>query len=63
MPEMPVESDRLWSMKEVARYLGFSRRTVERLRSAGQFPRPQINRPRMLRWKPETIRQWKGARV
>ena len=38
--------------------LGVSRRTLERERSAGRFPRPDLTIGRMPLWRPETIREW-----
>jgi hypothetical protein len=34
------------------------RRTIERLRSAGRLPRPDVRLGRTPLWKVETIRQW-----
>ena len=45
-------------LDEVARALGVSRRAIERERSAGRFPRPDVVIGRMPLWRPETIRQW-----
>ncbi len=39
--------------------LGVCRRTIERLRSAGKFPKPdRMIGKRTPIWSPETIRQW-----
>ena len=45
-------------LDEVAAALGISRRSVERERSAGRFPKPDIQIGRAPLWKPETIRNW-----
>ena len=45
-------------LDEVARALGISRRAIERERSAGRFPRPDLTIGRMPLWRPETIRGW-----
>jgi predicted DNA-binding transcriptional regulator AlpA len=45
-------------LDELARALGVSRRAVERERSAGRFPRPDLTIGRMPLWRPETIRRW-----
>ena len=45
-------------LEEIARSLGISRRAVERERSAGRFPRPDLTIGRMPLWRPETIRRW-----
>jgi predicted DNA-binding transcriptional regulator AlpA len=51
--------DRLtYRLDELAEALGISRRTIERERSAGRFPRPDVHIGRMPLWKPETIRGW-----
>jgi excisionase family DNA binding protein len=49
----------LWTTEGIAGYLSVSRRTVERMRSAGRLPKPDCRAGcRMPRWKAETIRQW-----
>jgi len=51
--------DRLaWRLADVAQALGISRRTLERERSAGRFPRPDIHIGKAPLWQPETIRRW-----
>ena len=45
-------------LDEVSRALGVSRRAIERERSAGRFPKPDLVIGRMPLWKPETIRAW-----
>ena len=45
-------------LDEVARALGVSRRAVERERSAGRFPKPDLAVGKMPLWSPETIRRW-----
>jgi predicted DNA-binding transcriptional regulator AlpA len=47
-----------WRLSAVAKALGISRRALERERSAGRFPPPDLTIGRMPLWKPETIRQW-----
>ncbi len=58
--ESPTPSvERLtWRLEDVATSLGVSRRAIERLRSAGQFPRPDAIIGRMPLWRPQTIRSW-----
>jgi predicted DNA-binding transcriptional regulator AlpA len=48
----------LLSLDGVARFLATSRRTVERLRAAGKFPRPDLHLNRMPRWQRQTILNW-----
>ena len=43
---------------EVARALGVARRVIERERSAGRFPKPDLTVGKMPLWRPETIRAW-----
>jgi predicted DNA-binding transcriptional regulator AlpA len=45
-------------LDELATALGISRRAIERERSAGRFPRPDLTIGRMPLWRPETIREW-----
>ena len=45
-------------LDEVARALGVSRRAIERERSAGRFPKPDLTIGRMPLWRPETIARW-----
>jgi hypothetical protein len=37
---------------------GVSRRTIERERSAGRFPLPDLHIGKAPLWRPETIRRW-----
>lgn len=46
------------SIDDLAAILSCSRRLVERMRSAGKVPQPDIKIGKMPRWKPETIRRW-----
>jgi predicted DNA-binding transcriptional regulator AlpA len=48
-------------LDEIAQMLGVSRRTIERLRSAGKFPQPDIAINRMCLWCPETLQGWMKA--
>jgi predicted DNA-binding transcriptional regulator AlpA len=45
-------------LDELAASLGVSRRSIERERSAGRFPPPDLTIGRMPLWRPETIRAW-----
>jgi predicted DNA-binding transcriptional regulator AlpA len=54
---IPIERFAL-RLDEVARAIGISRRALERERSAGRFPKPDITIGRMPLFRPETIRQW-----
>src|SRR5208337_3032087 len=46
------------SLTDLARILSCSRRLIERMRSAGRLPRPDLHVGRMPRWRAETIRRW-----
>jgi predicted DNA-binding transcriptional regulator AlpA len=57
-PPLAVERLAL-RLDEIARALGVSRRSLERERSAGRFPKPDlIIGRRMPLWRPDTIREW-----
>lgn len=45
-------------LDELAQALGISRRSIERERAAGRFPKPDLHIGRMPLWRPETIRRW-----
>ena len=45
-------------LAELAQALGISRRTLERERSAGRFPAPDLAIGKAPLWRPETIRAW-----
>jgi predicted DNA-binding transcriptional regulator AlpA len=47
-----------WRLNDVCRSLGLSRRTIERERSAGRFPAPDLVVGRTPLWQPATIRSW-----
>jgi predicted DNA-binding transcriptional regulator AlpA len=58
-PEAAVVVERLvLRLDEVVASLGVSRRAIERRRSAGKFPRPDLTIGRMPLWRPETLRAW-----
>lgn len=48
----------MMSIADVARALSCDRRTIERMRSAGKLPKPDLHVGKMPRWRPETIRAW-----
>jgi predicted DNA-binding transcriptional regulator AlpA len=53
----PVER-MLFRINDVARALSLSRRMIERQRSAGRFPKPDVTCGRAPLWKPATIQSW-----
>ena len=54
----PRTIEPMLGIDELARILAASRRSIERLRSAGKLPKPDLHIGRMPRWKAETIRRW-----
>lgn len=48
----------LLSVVEIAKLINCHRRTIERERSAGRFPKPDLHIGNRPRWRPETIRVW-----
>ena len=48
----------VYRLDDLVELLGVSRRTIERERSAGRFPKPDIQIGKAPLWKPETIRRW-----
>ena len=53
----PVERMTL-RLEEIAETLGVSRRSIERERSAGRLPKPDLTIGRMPLWRVDTIRNW-----
>ena len=57
-PEPATPERLLIRLDELADRLGISRRTLERERSAGRFPKADVRIGKMPLWRPETIREW-----
>ena len=55
-PAGPTEP--LLGLDDLAAYLNVSRRTIERLRAAGRFPRPSVKIGTMPRWTRECVRRF-----
>jgi excisionase family DNA binding protein len=54
-----LQGERLtYRLDEVAKLLGVSRRTIERERAAGRFPKPDLWIGRTPLWRRETLVQW-----
>jgi predicted DNA-binding transcriptional regulator AlpA len=51
-----------YRIDEVADSLGMSRRAIERERSAGRFPPPDLHIGKAPLWRPETVRDWLDSR-
>ncbi len=60
----PTSPEERWALRltlrlaEVAEALGISRWTLERERSAGRFPSPDLKIGKAPLWRPESIRAW-----
>jgi excisionase family DNA binding protein len=63
-PTLATAIGPLLTIEDLAALLKCSRRLVERMRSAGKLPPPDLHVGRMPRWKAATIRAWieKGGR-
>lgn len=57
----PAAIEALLSVNEVSAVLGCVRRTLERLRSTGAFPKPDAMVGRCPKWKPSTVQSWIDA--
>ena len=55
---LPAGIEPMLGIDDLAALLSCSRRLVERMRSAGKVPRPDIKVGKMPRWRVETIRRW-----
>jgi predicted DNA-binding transcriptional regulator AlpA len=51
-----------YRLDEVADSLGMSRRAIERERSAGRFPAPDLYIGKAPLWRVETVRDWLDSR-
>lgn len=49
-----------YRLDEVAAMVGVDRRTIERLRAAGQFPRPDRTVGKIPLWRLATVERWFG---
>ncbi len=57
-PTQPAGFEPMLGIDDLAALLSCSRRLIDRLRSAGKVPKPDIQIGRMPRWKAATIRAW-----
>jgi len=55
---LPAGIEPMLGIDDLAALLSCSRRFVERMRSAGKVPKPDIKIGKCPRWKPATIRAW-----
>jgi hypothetical protein len=54
----PALEPMLWNFALVCGRLGIPRRTLERARAAGRFPKPDIHIGKRPMWRPATIIAW-----
>lgn len=54
---LPVDEP-LVSIAGIVEWTGLGRSTIERLKSSGRLPRPDLTVCRSPRWKAQTIRRW-----
>ena len=55
---LPASIEPMLHIDDLAALLSCSRRFVERMRSAGKVPKPDIHVGKCPRWKPATIQAW-----
>lgn len=55
---VPLNDRLTWRLADIVQVTGIGRRTLERVRSAGRFPPPDLHIGKAPLWKPETIRAW-----
>jgi hypothetical protein len=55
---LPASIEPMLGIDDLAVLLNCSRRLVERMRSAGRVPKPDIKVGKCPRWKAATIRAW-----
>ncbi len=57
-PEAAAPQRLTYGLNELAAVIGVSRRSIERERSAGRFPKPDVKIGKRPFWRVETIRKW-----
>jgi predicted DNA-binding transcriptional regulator AlpA len=55
---VPLNARLTWGLNDLAALTGLSRRTLERERSAGRLPRPDLRVGKRVLWRPDTINEW-----
>lgn len=55
---IPLNDRLTWRLSDIVQATGLARRTLERLRSAGKFPPPDLNVGRCPLWRPATVSRW-----
>ena len=62
-PAVPPVERLLWRTEDIVVATNLPRRTIERLRSRGEFPKPDKVCGRICLWRPETIKAWSEGRA
>jgi hypothetical protein len=57
-PAVPLDARLTLRIADLADALGVSRRALERERTAGRMPQPDLHVGKMPLWRTETIREW-----
>jgi predicted DNA-binding transcriptional regulator AlpA len=55
---VPIADRLTWGLDDLTALTGLSRRTLERERSAGRLPKPDLKVGKRVLWTPATIRRW-----
>ncbi|MFI5459776.1 MAG: helix-turn-helix transcriptional regulator [Isosphaerales bacterium] len=55
---VPLRDRLAWDLTDIAALMGVSRRLLERQRSAGKLPPPDVRIGRRCLWRPGTITRW-----
>lgn len=55
---VPIADRLTWGLDDLTALTGLSRRTLERERSAGRLPKPDLKVGKRVLWTPSTIRRW-----
>jgi len=57
-----IQETILISRQSIAKMLGCSPKTIDRLRERGEMPPPLIVAPRTIRWRKAEIEDWLASR-
>jgi excisionase family DNA binding protein len=61
-PRLADALEPLVTIEDWCDLLRCGRRTIERMRSAGRLPRPDLHVGRLPRWRADTAREWLESR-
>lgn len=62
MTHSPADADRLWTILDVATYLGVSRNTAWKVVKQRGFPPRLIITDQVHRWQPNAVKRWAATR-